>query len=76
MELGAYVCRDVIEFGDESVFNDVNSNFRDDDHKDIRQQHPQVVWGGRGGGTKYFLLHSHWGGSVSDYKASESLLWK
>lgn len=43
--MGAYICRDVIEFGDESMFNDINSNLRDDDHEDIRQQHPQVVWG-------------------------------
>lgn len=40
-----YICSDVIEFGDESMLNDVNSNFRGDDHKDIREQHPQVVWG-------------------------------
>lgn len=45
IRFGPYICRDVVEFGDESMFNDVNSNFRDDDHKDIRQQHPHVVWG-------------------------------
>lgn len=38
-----YICSDVVEFGDESMFNDVNSNFRGDDHEDIREQHPQVV---------------------------------
>ncbi len=39
-----YFCCDVVEFGDESMFNDVNGNFRGDDHEDIRDQHPQVVY--------------------------------
>lgn len=43
IRFGPYICSDVVELGDESVFNDVNSNFRGDDHKDIREQHPQVV---------------------------------
>lgn len=42
---GSYICRNVIEFGDEGMFNDVNSNFRDDDHNDIGDQRPHVVWG-------------------------------
>jgi len=31
-----YICRDVIEFCDEGMFNDVNCNFRCDDHEDVR----------------------------------------
>lgn len=42
---GSYVCGDVIKLCDEGVFNDVHNNFRDDDHKNIRYQHQQVVWG-------------------------------
>lgn len=51
-----YVCSDVVEFGDESMFNDVNGNFRGDDHKNIREQNPQVVWGEK---WKYFLQFMH-----------------
>lgn len=40
---GAYICRDVVEFGDEGMFNNVHSDFRDDDHDNIRKQPPHVV---------------------------------
>ena len=42
--IGSYICSDVIELGDESMFNDVNSNFWGDDHEDIGEQHPKMVW--------------------------------
>ncbi len=38
-----YVRCDVVKFGDECMFDDVNGNFRGDDHENIRDQNPQVV---------------------------------
>lgn len=43
MDTGSYICSDVIELGDEGMFDDVNSNFWGDDHEDIREQHPKMV---------------------------------
>lgn len=42
--LGPYICRDVIEFGDEGMLDNIHSDFRDDDHDNIRKQPPHVVW--------------------------------
>lgn len=41
--LGLYICRNVIEFGDEGMFNNIHCDFRDDDHDNIRKQPPNVV---------------------------------
>lgn len=41
--LGLYICRDVVEFGDEGMFDNIHSNFRDDNHDNIRKQPPHVV---------------------------------
>lgn len=54
IRFGPYICSDVVEFGDESMFNDVNGNLRQDDHQDIGEQHPQVVWGENG--TRNFVI--------------------
>lgn len=43
IRFSSYICSDVVELGDESMFNNVNSNFRGEDHKDIREQNPKVV---------------------------------
>lgn len=43
IRFSSYICSDVVELSDECMLNDVNSNFRGEDHKDIREQHPQVV---------------------------------
>lgn len=40
-----HISGDFVEFGDEGVLNDVNDDFGDDDHNDVRQQRPHVVWG-------------------------------
>lgn len=77
IRFGPYICSDVVEFGDESMFNDVNGNLRQDDHQDIGEQHPQVVWGENG--TRNFVIcrKSHawnifFGGECT---CSSSLLW-
>lgn len=41
--LGLYICRDVVEFGNEGMFDNIHSDFRDDDHDNIRKQTPHVV---------------------------------
>lgn len=41
--LGLYICRDVVEFRDEGMFDNIHSNFRDDNHDNIRKQPPHVV---------------------------------
>lgn len=45
MKIGAcaHLGSDVVEFGDKSVFYDVNDNFRGNDHEDIREHDPEVV---------------------------------
>lgn len=42
----SYICSDVIEFCDKGMFDDINCNFRGDNHKNVREQHPQVIWEG------------------------------
>lgn len=41
--LGLYICRNVVEFGDEGMFDNIHSDFRDYDHDNIRKQPPHVV---------------------------------
>lgn len=43
----SYICSDVIEFCDKGMFDDINCNFRGDNHKNVREQHPQVIWEGK-----------------------------
>lgn len=43
--LDSYICSDVVEFGDECMFDDVHSNLRDDHHEDIMEHYPQMIWG-------------------------------
>lgn len=43
--MSPYFCSDVVEFGDEGVLDDVHGDFGGDDHEDVGEQHPQVVWG-------------------------------
>lgn len=45
IQLSPYFCSDVVEFGDEGVLDDVHGDFGGDDHEDVGEQHPQVVWG-------------------------------
>lgn len=42
----SYICSDVIEFCDKGMFGDINYNFRGDNQKNVREQHPQVIWEG------------------------------
>lgn len=44
VSFSTHVCGDFVEFGDEGVLNDVHDDFGDDDHDDVGQQRPHVVW--------------------------------